>query len=491
VETRVVFYARPWSAAVFMAVEDAWRADGHAVHASYVANHLAAAEMVRASGREATFLPEAIGRIPVDDPIEALVEIEARYSGLLPLMRYLMAERMFRGRATSWQLDLLARYALFFDRLYRAERWHAVVGEGPDTMANWLAFDMAHQEGIVPVGLVPSTLPPGRILTLRNHREIPGAREHFERLRRTGLTDEEEASAIALQEVVLGEGTKVDFMPPPRGRFELLQRVTIGGAVRRQLAFARQQQRERRAGNWFVDPNPVVQWARQPALRLRARAADARFLNQGAPGRPFAFYPLNYEPEAVLLVHSSYFENQLEVVRNVARSLPVGWELAVKEHFAMRGDRKLSFYRALQAIPNVRMLPFSSPTNRLIQQAEVVIVNVSTCGLEASLIGKPVVMFGDYPWDYAPTVRKVPALAQLPATIREAAETDLGPSHADVLAFAASWDAALPPGRYYSNRGYNWLEPANVERIAGALWTAASGASPAAGQNARLATEGV
>jgi hypothetical protein len=38
-----------------------------------------------------------------------------------------------------------------------------------------------------------------------------------------------------------------------------------------------------------------------------------------------------------------------------------------------------------------------------------------------------------------------------------------------VLAFAASWDASLPAGRYYRHRGYDGLEPSNVARIAAAL----------------------
>jgi hypothetical protein len=95
--------------------------------------------------------------------------------------------------------------------------------------------------------------------------------------------------------------------------------------------------------------------------------------------------------------------------------------------------------------------------------------------LEASLIGKPVVMFGDYPWDYAPTVHKLVALPDLSQLLRTAEASALGPDHPDVLAFAASWDAALPPGRYYRTRDYDWREPANLRRIASAIETAARG----------------
>jgi hypothetical protein len=84
-------------------------------------------------------------------------------------------------------------------------------------------------------------------------------------------------------------------------------------------------------------------------------------------------------------------------------------------------------------------------------------------------------MFGDFPWDYSPVVHKVGALKDLPALIRRAAESGLGRDHPDVLAFCASWDAALPVGRYYKTRQYDWLEPENVKLVADALRHAAEG----------------
>ena len=135
----------------------------------------------------------------------------------------------------------------------------------------------------------------------------------------------------------------------------------------------------------------------------------------------------------------------------------------------MRGWRHLGFYRALRRIPNLRLLPFATPTNELIKQAQGVAVIASTVGLEASVIGKPVLMFGEYPWDHAPTVRRLGALRELPSQLRSLPGAELGPDHPDVLAFAASWDASLPEGRYFKTRNYDWREPENVHRIAAAL----------------------
>ena len=61
-------------------------------------------------------------------------------------------------------------------------------------------------------------------------------------------------------------------------------------------------------------------------------------------------------------------------------------------------------------------------------------------------------------------------LVELPDLVLSAADSTLGPDSREVLAFAASWDQALPKGRYYTHREYDWLEPENLGRIADALW---------------------
>jgi hypothetical protein len=473
---KVVFYARPWSADLLMAVEDRWQRSGHAVDVSYISSHVEAVRRLAGRGRTAAFLPEETAKLDMPDPIGALEDLERRYGDqLLPLMRYLMADRTLAGRPRAWRMEQLARHAAFFDRFFTVEQPDVFIGEAPDTMPTWVAAELARQHGCTPAGITPSAMPPGRLLILRTHREIAGARERYERLRESGLTDEQLGAARALQDVVLGRGTKLDYLPPVRRPLGFLRRVLSGAVIRRQVAVALEEARERRAGNWFLQPNPVIHWLSTQAHAARAKVAARRYLNDPLSGRPFVFYPLQYQPEASTLVHASYFDNQIELVKNLARSMPAAWDLVVKEHFFMAGQRELGFYRSLRDIPNVRLAPFSIPTNVLIQQASVVAVITSTCGLEASLIGRPVVMFGDYPWDYAPTVHKVGALADLPALIRTAADSGLGSEHLDVLAFAASWDAALPPGRYYNNRQHDWLDDRNLGSIAEALWALADG----------------
>lgn len=467
---RVIFYARPWTVNIFTAIEEWWRRDGTEITALYMTEHLQAHRALQLLRRRSLWLPGAIRAEVVADPVAVLATLEARYrSDGLPFMRYLMSDRFLGRRSRKGQLDQFARYAQYFDHTFAEFRPDRIIGESPDIAAAWLAYSMAPHHGCQAVGLMPSTLPPGRLLMLTSHRDIPGARERYERLKETSLNDDQLAAARRLQDIVLGVGTKLDYLTPRRRWLNFTRRLLDGSVAREQLDFSTWQIRERRAGNPFHERIPVLEAARAPFRSARAAMADRLFLNDPSPEGPFAFFPLHYEPEATTLVHGSYFGNQLETVRNIARSLPIGWTLAVKEHFYMRGLRAPNFYRELRRIPSVRLLPFSVPTNRLISKAAVVVVIASTCGLEAGLIGRPVVVLGDYPWDYAPTISKVGPLSELPDLVLEAAGSALAPDHPRVLAFAASWDAALPAGRYYRHRQSDWLEPDNVAQIAAAL----------------------
>ncbi len=469
VPVRIVFYARPWTVDLHLALTRRWQAQGAEHEFRWVTHHLEAAEAVRRAGHDVVFMPEAAAHADVREPRATLEALERRHGqALQPLPRYLMADRYFAGRPMAWQLDQMARTVTVLEQLLDDFRPELLVGEAPDLMPEWLAYDIATQVGTRVVGCMASTIPAGRLLMLDGHERIPGASERFAEIRARELRQEELAAADALQDTVLGSGTSLDYLPTRR-MLDVLRRMASGQFFREHGGGILAQRRELRAGNWFVQPGAHKFAMQRAVAAVRGRVADRRYLLDERPTRPFVFYPLHYEPEATTLVHGSFFENQVETIRNLARSMPIGWDLVVKEHFYMRGLRRLGVYHQLRRIPNVRLVPFSVPTNSLIQDAQVVAVIASTVGLEASLIGKPVVMFGDYPWDYAPTVHKVGRLQELPALLRRAAEVPLGPAHPDVRAFAASWDAALPVGKHYRTRAYDWLEEDNVRAIAHAL----------------------
>ena len=47
---------------------------------------------------------------------------------------------------------------------------------------------------------------------------------------------------------------------------------------------------------------------------------------------PFVYFPLHMMPERTLLIGSPFNTNQIEIIRHISKSLPIGYKLCIKEH---------------------------------------------------------------------------------------------------------------------------------------------------------------
>ena len=108
----------------------------------------------------------------------------------------------------------------------------------------------------------------------------------------------------------------------------------------------------------------------------------------------FAFYPLQSEPEISSLIWGKSYMNHIETARNVARSLPVGMKLLVKEHPRALGYRSLSYYKKLLEIPNLVLAHPDQEVRTIIQKSQVVISLATFVGFEAVILQKPSLMLG-------------------------------------------------------------------------------------------------
>jgi hypothetical protein len=135
----------------------------------------------------------------------------------------------------------------------------------------------------------------------------------------------------------------------------------------------------------------------------------------------YVFFPLHKEPEVTLLVYSRAYLNQIEVVRNIARSLPVGMKLVIKEHPGCIGYRSLNYYRRLLEIPNVMLVPPEQESREIIENATLVSVISGSIGLEALMMKKPVIHLGNVPFSMLPDrmIRHVSDINRLDETVFE------------------------------------------------------------------------
>jgi hypothetical protein len=117
----------------------------------------------------------------------------------------------------------------------------------------------------------------------------------------------------------------------------------------------------------------------------------AGFCKQSDIADPYVLVTLHVQPEASIDVVGGKYADQLNFIRCVARSTPSSHVVVVKEHPHAFGDRPLSFYRELLAIPRVCIMSPWEESRVAIVGADLVISNTGTSSLEAAILGIPAV----------------------------------------------------------------------------------------------------
>jgi len=147
----------------------------------------------------------------------------------------------------------------------------------------------------------------------------------------------------------------------------------------------------------------------------------------------FVYFPLHQEPERVTLIGSPFFTNQLETIRHILKSLPMGYKLVVKEHptQSIRGWRNIAYYQQLMNMPNLDLVHPSVDNSELFNQSSLVITIAGTAGLEATFYGKPSIIFSDLGYSLLPSVFKINSLEELPQTIKTALNHKVDPAYLD------------------------------------------------------------
>lgn len=134
----------------------------------------------------------------------------------------------------------------------------------------------------------------------------------------------------------------------------------------------------------------------------------------------FVFFPLHFEPERGTLIDAPFYTNQLEVIKNIAKSLPAEYKLYVKEHpvQVLNGWRNISYYKKILEMPNVKLLHPSVSNDEILKNCSLVVTITGTLGLEAAFYNKPSIVFADVIYSGLSSVLRLRSLEELPQSIR-------------------------------------------------------------------------
>ncbi len=157
-------------------------------------------------------------------------------------------------------------------------------------------------------------------------------------------------------------------------------------------------------------------------VRKRKNWLDKNAFTKIKSKKPFILFPLHLEQEMSLLIQAPFFTNQLEIIKSLVKSLPIGYELYVKEHPLMyaRSWRKISTYEEILNLPNVKLIHPDVKTNELIEKCSLVSTILGTTSIDAGFFKKPAIIFSKR--DDVPIlshIHQVKNLEELPSLIKK------------------------------------------------------------------------
>lgn len=141
----------------------------------------------------------------------------------------------------------------------------------------------------------------------------------------------------------------------------------------------------------------------------------------------YVFVGLHMQPEKTSQPMGGEFDNQLMMIKVLSDSIPEGWKVYVKDHPNQFNVRKVPnrhyrnelFYKCIDELPNVEIVPLEIDSEVLIQNAQLVATLTGTLGWEAITKNVPALVFGNTYYMSCRAARKVTSVESCKLAIQE------------------------------------------------------------------------
>jgi hypothetical protein len=339
-------------------------------------------------------------------------------------------------------------YATFLARrlrtLFEALKPDAVI-VGFDAIHGGLALATARRLGLPAYAMHFSVLPPGYAGFC--DRMSPAAAVTLseppaEALRALAARTREQFLQRSLQ-------ARAYIAPPSASPLQFLSRLpALLSATRRTLQRRRVRQYLR-----FTDERNRYSVGSTLAYYLRRarnrRAVLREPMIDAPPATPYVLFGLHMQPESSIDVWAPFFSNQLWVIELLSRVIPPTHTLLVKIHKSDIANYSPGRLRQIRALPGVQLVAPFADARAFIEGADLLTLIQGTMGLEAALLGKPVIMLGDSALTEFPGVHAAGALRELPALVRKALGQPRPSDEAIVEGYARYLAPLLPASDNY------------------------------------------
>jgi hypothetical protein len=347
--------------------------------------------------------------IPEEEKIAYLQGVEKKLH-VPSLFHLLYVDRTIMTNNYQDLLSIAYGMAKFSENILRME-FHSIFGE-IGTFIEYLLSEYCDSAGISFLTVMSSRFK-GKIAFYQGpNGTVPGFKKLYEAYKKKTLTREEED---------LFDDFYADYM---RGaeKPEYAQQPLLAPKVRNIVQAYRERASYQNKSRFVLESFDSSSIMQLIGLRLKKHFirtfVGLTDIFSSVDSCKFLYYPLPVQPEISTLLYAPYYVDQFSLIENIAKSIPVGYVLAVKEHPEMFGLRNIAFYRQILELPNVRLIDPLKDSYQVIKASAGVIVLSGTAGLESIILQKPVVVLGNVFFDIYDLACKVDNIKELPQALK-------------------------------------------------------------------------
>jgi len=301
---------------------------------------------------------------------------------------------------------LIVSMVRHFEAVFAAERVSAVMSPVADSLIIHVFYQVARRFRVRVLAMSPNAWiredgKPGFYIGRDEFMHCDRLEDNYRRLVKRGLLDAERERVRRYKRSVTEFNIAQVYHAMMKRPFVA---TALSPNLKRLWAYLRENAARRPEVEYYkVD---VAAKTKANLLRVWRRLRSRSMLGPATLDIPAhsVFYPMQYQPEQTTLVGGLFFANQISVIENIAKALPFGFTLIVKEHPRGRGARPAWQYRHLARFPNIRFCDANA--KEIMARCCAVITITSTAGLEAMAMDKPVVALGRCYYDFADVVYK-------------------------------------------------------------------------------------
>lgn len=363
---------------------------------------------------------EAVNRLNLNYPLVNWAEVIATERSFTDYS-LLLGAAGDRHEDADYVWELLARIVGFFEYVFDTFQIQVMMCPTADTLFTLVGFKVARQKGIEAVAesaawLLPEGMPGGGFLTRDEYMRSAQMIVAYEQLGKTEPTSSELTVAHQMAKAILEFSGKTSFSEKNKGKKAGFSTLTPNflGLLPYLIKNARRDKRVEYTKFRIGDK------VRANVMRFFRRRATERYMGSvSCDALPLksVFYALHYQPEQSTLTQGVWYANQIALIENISKSLPLGYVLIVKEHPWGRGNRPSWQYRHLARLYNVMFC--DAPAKQIISRVEAVVAVAGTIAIESLVMDKPTVLLGRTFFDFSDLFYKVEGIAELPGILRE------------------------------------------------------------------------